>query len=242
MHAQTPNGWTVIDRDAGVLSYTYVFDPKTGATANTFTARMADERLLVISPACGVSRGVFDDIASFGEVGAVVANNGFHHLGQTEWRKRFPKAHFCAPSGAPDRIAKKNPDVGAFEPLSALDPMLGPTVGLRQSPNWKCGEAWAWAKTAGGYVWFTSDVLSNMPELPKNLLVRTMFKLSGTRAGYSVFKLALKFTVKDRKAVLSRFLTDVKAHPPAIVVPGHGPIINRSGVARETRELVEAAI
>ncbi len=86
---QTPNGWSVLDRDAGILSYTYAFG---SGSANAFVARYDEDKLLVLSPPYGLSEGAFTDLEVFGTVESVVANNGFHHLGQAEWKKRYPSS------------------------------------------------------------------------------------------------------------------------------------------------------
>ncbi len=235
----TPNGWTVVDADTGVLSYTYKFP---GGTANSLAARMPDGRMFVMSPPMGVDEGVFDDLLQFGEVGAVATNNGFHHLGLPAWEKRFPDARFYASPKAAIRIAKKNKDVGALEPLSDLIPLLGDDIGLRDADGTKCGESWVWARTGGGYAWYTSDILANMPGLPKAFFVRQAFKLTGSAPGYRIFKLAMFAMVKDRKGVLRQFAQDVEKAPPSIVIPGHGELITRASVAQETRDLLQSAI
>ena len=100
----TEHGWTVIDADAGVLSYTYRFP---GGTANAFAARMADGRMFVLSPPSEANDADFDKIQEFGEFGAVAVNNGFHHLGQPAWKKRFPDARFFAAPEVAARIVKR---------------------------------------------------------------------------------------------------------------------------------------
>ncbi|MBP6841702.1 MAG: hypothetical protein KA190_30660, partial [Kofleriaceae bacterium] len=113
------SGWTVLDEAAGVLTCSYRFG-KGKASSATFVARMGNGQLLVVSPAKGLPEATFTELARFGPVGALVANNGFHHLGQAEWRARFPAARCFAPAAAIARIHKKNPGAGAFEPLAAL--------------------------------------------------------------------------------------------------------------------------
>ncbi len=227
---KTTNGWQIIDREAGVLSYTYSFGP---GTANAFTARLADGRLLVVSPPYGVDEPVFADLQEFGEVGALVANNGFHHLGLAEWKARFPDVRvFAAPETAA-RVKKKNPGAPAFEPMNSLQPLLSTDVAVIESPNTKCGETWAWVKTPSGYAWYTSDILVNLDSLPKNLLLRLMFKLTGTKTGFGVFHTALKFTANDKNQLLSALRNDMKTHPPSTIVPAHGAVLARPGLAAE---------
>lgn len=237
----TPNGWVVVDRAATVLTNSYVFDGKT-ATANTFVARLADGKLMVVSPTYKATDDMLDELDTFGEVGALVANNGFHHLGQPQWHKRYPKARCFTPANAMARISKKNPDAPTFEPLSALKPLLGDDVGIGEGEATKCGESWAWARIDGGYAWFCSDLLANMEELPSNFIVKRLFKWTGSAPGYKPFNLVMKFTLKDKRAVLKEFAADLERHPPTVMVPSHGAVLTRDGLAAETTEVVAAAI
>lgn len=236
----TKAGWIVIDREAGVLVHTYTFAPD--ATALTFVARMANGQLLVVSPSKGLTDEAAAELAEFGEVGAIVANNGFHHLGQAEWRARFPKARCFAPPESAARIKKKNKATLPFEPLSALAELSGTDVFVREVPNSKLGESWCWAKIDGGYAWYMSDVLANMPSLPAKFFPRLLFKLTKSGPGYKVFNLALKFMVKDKKATLRLLMEDLEAHPPKVVVPAHGDILSQPSLAADTRALLEAAV
>ncbi len=240
MTETTPGGWQVIDREAGVLTYKYTFT-KNG-TANAFAARMPGGKMLVLSPPCNIDEGVFADLLEFGDVGAVVATNGFHHMGQAEWKARFPNARFFAPSKAIARIAKKNPDAGELEPLSELQPMLNDEVGVGEAPATKCGETWGWARIDGGYAWFGSDIIANMPSLPPKFPVRMMFKLTGSAPGYRLFGLALMAIIKNKKVALAAFREALHAHPPTVVVPAHGDINASPDVAAKTDELLAAAL
>ncbi|MCA9583412.1 MAG: hypothetical protein KC416_16545 [Myxococcales bacterium] len=220
----TEHGWRIIDGDAGILSYEYHFDKE--GTANTFAARMADGRMLVISPASRMPAGAFGDLERFGEVGAVLASNGWHYLGIKEWKDRYPKARFFADPLAQARIAKKSPDSLPLENPDDLATMTGPNIKVTNAPATKCGETWAWAKGTRGYVWFTGDILANFPSLPGNFFVRSFFRLTGTKEGYGIFHTAMKFIVDDKDRVLRELRQDMKEHPPSVVVPGHGPLLD----------------
>jgi len=232
----TKLGWTIIDEQAGVLSYSYSFGSE--GQANCFTARLPGGGLMVISPPSKVGDEVMDELASFGEVEAIVANNGFHHLGIRRWRERFPSAGCYAAPGAIERISKKSRNAGELRPLAELEPRLGADVAVVEAPTSKCGETWAWAKIGGGYAWYASDILANMDRLPSNLLFRLVFKLSKSAPGYRVFNLAVRFIIKDKKAALSSMLADLRKHPPTVMVPAHGTILVGDSVAGETERLL----
>jgi hypothetical protein len=236
----TEHGWTIIDADAGVLSYTYEFNP--GATSNCFTARLASGGLLVVSPPTKVSREVVDDLEPYGKVEALMANNGFHHLGIARWRELFPEARCFAAMGAKTRIEKRSRDAGELEPLSALAPLLAEGVAVVETASSKSGETWARAKIEGGHAWYGSDLFANMEKLPPNFVVRQLFKWTKSAPGYRLFNLAHKLILKDRKATLRALLEDVREHPPRVMVPAHGGILSTESLAKETEQLLVAAI
>ena len=235
---KTPAGWTIIDRDAAVLTYDYEFTK--GATSTTLAVRMPNGEMLLVSPPSKPSDEMIAELREFGEVGALLANNGFHHMGQADWRARFPDARSFAPAESLPRLKKKS--TVEFEPISALLPLLGPNIGVRQVADTKHGESWLWAQIEGGYVWYLSDVLANMPSLPKPLMFKILFKITGSAPGFRVFNMALKFIVKDKKKTLRTLLEDMAANPPTVIVPSHGDILSQPGLATEARELVEAAL
>lgn len=231
----TPSGWLVIDRARGVLTRSYKFSK--GGTAMTFVARMGDGRLMVVSPPSGLDEAAYAELAPFGEVGALVANNGFHYLGQAAWRARFPKARSFAPAQAVARIDKKSKVKLSFEPMAALAELTGGDVGVRDVPETKRGEAWCWAKTERGHAWYASDVLANMPKAPP-FPIGLLFKWSNSAPGYKVFGLAMKLIVKDPKATLRLLAEDLEAHPVTTMVPAHGDVLAHASLAADTRALV----
>ncbi|PRP95229.1 hypothetical protein [Enhygromyxa salina] len=234
----TPHGWKIIDADRGVLVLTYEFGA--GATSNCFVAKLASGGLLVISPPPRVSAEQLEDLASFGEVEAIATNNGHHHMGLGRWRELFPQARFFAAPGAAERIAKKSKNAGELEPLSALQPLLGDDLALIESPASKCGETWARVKVDGGYVWYASDILANIGDLPAKFLIRMAFTLTKSAPGYRVFHLAHMVIAKDKRAVLRAMLDDIRKHPPTVMVPAHGEILDAPSTAHDTEQLLVA--
>ncbi len=235
----TPAGWTVLDRDAGVLTREYSFAK--GGLARTFAARMPDGSMIVVSPSTDLTEAQASELAAFGPVEALVPNNGFHYLGLAGWRARFPDARGFAAPAAAARIGTKSPDAGVLEPLTALG---APDDALRVHaiPDSKLGETWGWVRTDQGYVWFVSALLINMPRLPEAFVPRQLFRLTGSAPGYRVFHLMLAFAVRDKKAALRGLLDDMTAHPPAMIVPAHGDVLSGEGLLEQTRAVIEAAL
>ena len=236
----TATGWRVIDADATILTWTYAFDGS--ASANCFVVRMGDGRLLVVSPACRMPKAAFQELGRYGQVGAVLANNGMHYLGLVEWRERFPHARFFATPESAARIGAKSPYAPPLESLDALRPLLGEALIVQEAPSPRCGETWVIARTTRGSVWFVSDLFTNMDRIEGPFIARLLFRLTNSAPGFRIFNLALNFTVRDRKQVLSRLLADVTRHPPAVMVPSHGEILHRPSLASETRRLIVDAL
>jgi hypothetical protein len=232
--------WTVIDREAAVLTCSYPF--ARDGTANTLVARMGDGGLMVVSPCRGLDDAAARELESFGPVRALVANNGFHHMGLGEWRRRFPLARCFAAPAAARRIEKKNPAAGHLEPLDALPALAGPDIGVHGVADSPAGESWCWVRASGGYVWYVSDVLINLPALPAALLPRLLFRATGSAPGFRVFHLALARMVKDKKAALRQLRDDMERQPPAVIVPAHGRVLSGSDLAERARALIDAAL
>ena len=232
----TPGGWTVLDRETGVLTRSYDF--RRNAQSSCFVARMGNGQLVVVSPPTGLDEAAYAELSAFGDVGAIVANNGFHHLGQPAWRARFPNARAFAPAAAIGRIKKQNPAAGELEPLEGLTSLLGSDVGIREVPNTRMGESWVWARTRAGHAWYVSDVLANMPTLPPKQPVRALFWATRSAPGYRPFNLALLAICKDRRGALGLLRDDLKARPASAVVPAHGDLLLAGDVAGDTDRAV----
>lgn len=230
--AKTKHGWNIHDADAAVLSFTYNFAP--GAQANAFAARMNDGTMLVISPPSRAAEGVYEDVASFGEVGAIVANNGLHHLGLAAWKERFPGVACCAAPEAIRRIEKKNKSAPKLAPIESIRSRLG-NITITQSPHLKMGEVWAEAATANGHVWYGSDVISNLAKYPPNFFLRTFFKWTGTKLGLGVFHTVMKLTARDKKKALAELKAEMAEKAPATIVPGHGAFVTASDLAERAQ-------
>lgn len=233
-------GWTIIDAEAGVWIREYRFDGE--ATANCLVARMADDNLLVISPACNMTEAAFETLQRLGHVGAIVANNGMHHLGLAEWTARFPYATVHAPGAAIVRLRERSPTLGAILPFERLTGRLRGRIQLIEAPFTRCGESVAAIRMRRGWAWFASDLLVNFERIKAPLPVRLLFRLTGSGPGYRIFNLAMKQTIKDRIAVLSWLSAELTQRPPTIIVPAHGDILDHPGLYRQTQDMISEAL
>jgi hypothetical protein len=222
--------WTPLDAGAGVLWLPYKF---AGGLATTFVFRGKGDALVVMSPACGLDDEALDVLKSYGRVAALVAINGFHHLGVTAWRKHFPDAKCYAPPSAIERLSKKVPGV-SFEPLDALAPLLGEGARLVE-PGGLPGSAFAIVRTSTGTYWYACDLLSNIPVLPKNFVFKALMTMTDSAPGYKLFRPAVWLQVKDKKALKDWFEARLVDDMPTAIVPAHGAPVQRPDLVAATR-------
>jgi hypothetical protein len=231
----TANGWNVLDRAGAVLWREYSFGP---ALATTLVFRGAGDGLVVISPANNLDSGALDELKDFGNVVALVASNGFHWLGHPSWRKQFPQARSFSPAQGIARIAKKLPDLGPFESLDALAPLVGAHASVVDAPGYKMGNAFAMIRGKGGTYWYPSDLMANMPKLPANFVFRTLMSLTSSAPGYRLFRPAVWLGVKDKQVVRSWIDDEFAKAAPTTVVPAHGPPTSGSDLVATTKALL----
>jgi hypothetical protein len=230
----TPRGWNVLERENAILWREYSFG---GGVATTFVFRGAGDGLIVMSPGTGVEPAALDELQTFGKVVALVANNGFHWKGQTLWRKHFPQAKSYAPAQGIDRLAKKLPELGRFEPLDALGPHLGDRATVLDLPGVKVGNAIATVRGTHGSYWYPSDLFANVPKLPSNPILRLLMSMTDSAPGYRLFRPAVWLQVKDKRAVRD-WIDDVMTKAsPTTVVPAHGPPVTGTDLPGKTKTL-----
>lgn len=214
---QTHHGWRIFDAATPLLTYEYNF----GAGNATAIAVGTGDGLVVISPPCRVSEGVFDDLAQFGPVCALVAPNAYHHMGLVNWRERFPAARLFAPAQAIERVGKQT-GLAGLEPVSAAGPLLGERIELVDLPHCKTGETLVCVQSGRGLVWFVADVVTNMPSLPDHPIAKWIFKFSGSAPGLKFNNLAGLIMVRDKPALKRLLAAKLAADVPSWLIPSHG--------------------
>jgi hypothetical protein len=231
---KTLAGWNIIDRENAILWREYSFG---GGMATTLVCRGAGDGIVVVSPAAKVGSAALDELAQFGKVVALVASNGWHWLGHPEWRKHFPEARSFAPAQGIDRIAKKVSALGRFEPLDALAPLLGDRVTVREAPGLKVSNAFVTVRGKTGTYWYPSDLLANIPALPKNIVFRLLMSMTDSAPGYRLFRPAVWLQVKDKEAVRRWVDDELKKAAPVGIIPAHGAPVFGSDVIADTKSL-----
>jgi len=217
----TPHGWKVFDARTPILTYEYSFGP---AMAHSLAVG-GQNGLIVVSPPCRVAPGVFADLAHCGKVRALVASNAFHHLGLPEWKARFDDAEIFAPAQSVKRVEKRS-KLSGIRPLSEAASIAGPRVELVDMPHYKTGEVLVRIKTDRGLVWYVTDCIMNMPELPRHLLAQAIFRLSGCAPGLKLNNIAPLFMVKDKTAHRRWLASEFRKAPPRWLIATHGDIVD----------------
>jgi hypothetical protein len=230
---ETKQGWNTLDAEAGVLWRDYKFG---GGIATTLVFRGKGDDLVVVSPARGVDAAALDALKEYGRVTALVANNGYHWLGQPEWRKHFPDAKSYAPPSAIARLTKKA-EGATFEPLDNLTPLLGDAARLVE-PAGLPGNVFAFVRTKGETYWYASDLLANIPSMPPQFVFRMLMSMTDSAPGYKLFRPAVWLQVKDKAALAAWFDKELANVPPTTMVPAHGPPVRLPDLVEATRALV----
>lgn len=232
---KTPNGWNVFDAQTPILTYAYSFGP---GTANALAVG-CEGGLMVLSPPRKAA-GALDDLEAFGAVRALVATNAFHHMGLAQWKTRLPAAELFAPAQSIARVERQT-GLRGIQPVDNARAIAGPRLELFDMPHYKTGEVLLRIDSARGLVWYVTDVIMNMRELPRHPLARLMFKLSGSAPGLRYNNIAPLFMVRD-KAALRRWLAEeARKKPPRWLIPAHGDIVDCEADSAAVRGLFAAA-
>ncbi len=226
------NTWVPIHDDLRVLEYSFGPGP-----SNAFAFR-GREGWVVMSPPCKVDDSAYEGFD--GGVTALVATNGFHHLGLRPWKERFPNATLHAHTKAAKRIAKKQKGL-VLDSLDALNEKLPEGTQVVATPHLRTPDGHVFVSTDAGTYWYTGDTIGNSA-LPKNLLFGWLFKATNSGPGYKVNHLILKILGAKKPLLKKWMLERIEAHPLAGVIPGHGDTVLEADAHTRTQHLLETEI
>lgn len=230
----TLHSWQPLTQDAGALTLKYWFGL---GSANCVAMRLDDGGWLVISPSMQSPPEVMETLAAKGPVRALLAPNGFHHMGQEAWRRRFPEAVSYAPAGALDRLRKKAPAV-PFRPVEELSRTLPASTAILQPDGMKVPDLLVRWRGGTDTVWFTGDLLSNTTGEDMAAVPRFIFGLLGGKPGYRFNRVPALVYVKDRATWVASVLKAFEAAPPTVVIPAHGDPVRDDAMGRSRAILV----
>jgi hypothetical protein len=208
--------WTLVEPSLPAFTYTYKFGP---GIANALAVPVKGG-FAVVSPPCNAPDTMFTELEKHGPVRALVAPNAFHSLGLAPWKARYPDAPIFAPAQSIARLQKQTKLTG-IRPLAEMQPMLGEGLEMVDMPHYKTGEVLVRWRVEGGYAWYVTDVIFNMPTLPPGpfgLVMRWTKSAPGLRRN----ALAGFFMVKDKRALYGWLAAEAVKTPPVLVVACHG--------------------
>jgi hypothetical protein len=220
-----PGTWAAVTSDLPVRTCAYNFGPGYASAL----AVPCDGGVAIVSPPCHATEATFADASSLGKVRAIIAPNGFHTMGVAPWKARFPDAPVFAPAQSIARVEKKA-GVSGIRPIAEAASLTGPSLELVDMPHYKMGEALVRVKHGAHVLWFMTDLIMNMPELPKAFPFKQLFKWTNSAPGLRPNGIASRFMVKDRPALFRWLRAEVEKAPPTILVACHGdPVIGGAG-------------
>ena len=236
--ATSVKNWVTVAEHPLVLVHEYKF---AAGKSNAMAVGLPNGKLMIVSPPTGMTEAQLRELNAVGEVVALVANNGGHHLGLGSARAAFPNAVTYATPSAAARIRQKGKNHGQLEPLEVLTPLLGDDVAVLAVDGCKVGDVVVRVRTEKGALLFASDFVSNMPKLPTNPVFRLVFWLTDSAPGFKVFRLFLKFFVKDKAAACAFLIRELETHAHTILVPSHGDVLTRPDLAPTLVAMLRAA-
>lgn len=225
--------WTPFDSALPILLTEYTFGPGFSSSI----AVRGEQGMIVVSPPWRPSPAAFDEVADHGEVRALVEPNAFHTMGVAEWKARFPRAEVFAPPQSIARIAKKTGVTP--RPLGEVGPIAGPRVQFVDIPHYKTGEALLRIESARGVVWFVTDIVFNMRELPANPVAKLVLGLSRSAPGLRFNNIAALFMMKDKRAVKSWLAGEFLKQKPRWIIPAHGAPVDVEAQIADVRAMLE---
>ena len=221
--------WTVVEPSLPALTLTYSFGP---GIANAL-ALTVEGGVVLVSPPTNPTDAVFAEIEKRGPVRALIAPNGFHHLGLNAWKERAPNAPIFAPAQSIARIEKKSKLTG-IRPLADAADIVGKRIELIDMPHYKTGEVLVRWPIDGGWAWYVTDVVMNITK-PLKGLFGMIFRTTRSTPGLRRNAIAGAFMLKDKRALYAWLAEQADKTPPKLLVMCHGEHVRPADPAREVR-------
>ena len=216
---ETAQAWRVFDPEMPVLTCAYALGP----TVSNALAVGASDGLVLVSPPYRAKPEIVEDLQRYGPVHALVASNAFHHMGIPEWKARFPDAAVFAPAQSVARVKKKT-RLDDVRPLAEARALTGDRLELVDMPYYRTGEALVRIHSTRGLAWYVTDIILNIRELPDNLLLKLLFKLTGSAPGLRINKVGPKLMVSNMRALKGWLEAEYERMRPRWLIATHGEI------------------
>ena len=224
--------WVPLATDPWTATLEYSFG---GGTATALAVDVGGG-LLVASPPCRVGDDAFEALDSRAPVRALVATNAYHTLGIAPWKARFPEAAVFAPPQSLQRVTKVS-GVGGIRPLGQAAAFTGERVALIELPYFRTGEALIKVRTAEGLIWYVTDIVLNLPQLPTHPVFGALFKLTGSAPGLRINRVGPLFMVRNRPALWAWLAAEARRDAPRWLVPAHGDTVDLADTPTRLEQL-----
>ena len=224
--------WQVFDADTPVLTCSYSVGP---AVSNALAVGTPGG-LVLVSPPYRASDAVFEGLRKYGPVRALVASNAFHYVGIPEWKATFPDAKVFAPAQSVRRVKKKT-GIEDVKPLAEATSITGERLELTDMPYYRTGEALVRIHSARGLAWYVTDLILNIRELPRNPLLKLLFKLTASAPGLRFNKVGPKLMVRDGRALRAWLKEEYERTKPRWLIATHGAIADLEAEAEAVQRL-----
>jgi hypothetical protein len=220
--------WRPLTADGTVRWLKYSWGP---ATASSLAVHLGGRGWLVVSAPVGAPPSVADELDRDGGVAFLLAPNAYHHLGQREWRSRFPSATSCAPQSAHRRLAAKSKDI-PYRATEDLASELPSHVHIVAPEGQKTADLMLRIDAGDDVVWWLGDLFSNNGLADATWPLRILARLVGSGPGYRRNARPGLVYVRDASSWLASVRSALTLRPPTIAVPAHGDPVTDDTTAR----------
>lgn len=230
--------WQPLTADGRLLWLKYWWGP---GSANSLAFRGSDDAWVVLSPASDAPDEVYRQLEDAAPVRALVAPNGYHHLGQASWRARFPKAISLAPRDALGRLAEQSPGI----PYTSLEDDSDRTLPAEFfiPDGMKTPDTLFSLRIDDGWFWWLGDQFSNNTKADQKFLFRLLSLALASGSGFHLNPKPGLVYVADKLAWGRDIRRALLQRPPALALCAHGDVIDRDVVPvalDEIRKVVPA--
>lgn len=215
-----------IDEGLWAFEQQFVLPPGLYLPTRSHVVRLPDGGLVIFSPIPELTRAKAD-IDALGEVRALIAHTGLHHLGLTAAIEAWPKASV---HGVP-LLAKKRPDLKFDGAVDATpSPLWADVFDQHVIAGTTTGEVAFFHRPTRTLI--LGDLAFHVPR-PSHRLTRWVFTLTGSWGDFRPSRL-VRTTFKDRRA-LAQSIQTLLAWEPQRIVMAHGLPVERDATAALAR-------
>lgn len=227
--------WEVVDPTGWVRRCEYVVG---AVRANAVAFELRRGELLLISPPAGAdAEEALRELDEAGQVTAIVAPNGYHRAGLPAAEAHYPGVPIFVEPRALARVARVCRDRARVRPFAELAPRLPAELEVFVPPHLKRPDTMARLATPQGTLWYVNDLLTNIERLA-GARGRVM-RLLGYREGLALNRVGGRWLLVADAAACSGWLcAELRRHPPAILLTGHGPPIRDAERLRGLQDVV----